>query len=76
MEPIDPKDTLNLTVSVEETNLLIAGLGKLPLEASAQLWMKIREQAAQQLAQPAAPGDQAGLPRACAATTPSPRPRL
>jgi hypothetical protein len=60
MEPIDPKKTITLSVSVDEANLLIAGLGKLPLEATVQLWLKIREQAAQQL-QPAAPGDQAGL---------------
>jgi hypothetical protein len=54
MEPTNQSKLLTLTVSVEEANLLIAGLGKLPLEASAQLWMKIREQAAQQLDQLAA----------------------
>jgi hypothetical protein len=57
----DSKKQITLTVSVDEANLLIAGLGKLPLEATVQLWMKIREQAAQQLAEPAAPGDQPGL---------------
>ena len=62
MEPIDPKETLNLTVSVEETNLLIAGLGELPLKASVQLWMKIREQAAMQLQKLERPGAILGGP--------------
>lgn len=52
MEPTNQSKQLTLSVSVEEANLLIAGLGKLPLEASAQLWMKIRGQAAEQLSQP------------------------
>jgi hypothetical protein len=61
MDSIDPKTSITLTVSVQEANVLIAGLGKLPLEVAAELWIKVREQAGQQLAQPAAPGDQAGL---------------
>ena len=58
MQPDSKTLQITLAVTVDEANLLIAGLGKLPLEASVQLWMKIREQAAWQLqteAQPEAP---------------------
>lgn len=36
-------------LSVQEINLLIAGLGKLPLEISADLWGKVRQQTEAQL---------------------------
>ncbi len=44
---------LTLTVTPDEVNMLFAGLGKLPLEASVGLWMKLRQQAEAQM-QPSA----------------------
>lgn len=46
-----PDDTtpITMTLSIREWNLLIAGLGKLPLEAAADVWIKVRQEAARQL---------------------------
>jgi hypothetical protein len=43
----EPMITMSLTVS--QWNLIIAGLGKLPLETSAELWQTIRMEAQAQL---------------------------
>lgn len=55
------KLTLN-DLSSEDMNLLIAGLGKLPLEVSADLWLRIKAQGEAQLAkksvQTQQPGDE------------------
>jgi len=40
---------ITLTLSVSEWNLIISGLGELPLKHSAELWMKVRQLAAEQL---------------------------
>lgn len=50
---------LTLTVTPDEVNMLFAGLGKLPLEASVGLWMKLQQQAGAQMQpqQPAASPD-------------------
>lgn len=41
---------LTLTdLSPQEVNLLLAGLGKLPLEVSVELWMKVKQQGEAQL---------------------------
>ncbi len=53
-----PKTLIRVDLTVDEINTLIAGLGKLPLEVSAELWIKVRQQAEGQL-RPAAPGDEA-----------------
>lgn len=42
----DKKITLELTVN--DINILMAGLGKLPLEVSVDLWAKIKSQAESQ----------------------------
>lgn len=48
----DKKLTLELTVN--DVNLIMAGLGKLPLEAVVDLWMRIKQQGEAQLkAEPA-----------------------
>jgi hypothetical protein len=40
-------------LSVNDINIIFAGLGKLPLEASVDLWMRLKQQAeAQMAAQP------------------------
>ena len=43
----DKKLTLELTVN--DINILMAGLGKLPLEAVVDLWMRIKQQGEAQL---------------------------
>jgi hypothetical protein len=43
----DKKLTLELTVN--DVNLIMAGLGKLPLEAVVDLWMRIKQQGEAQL---------------------------
>ena len=43
----DTKITLELTVN--DVNLIMAGLGKLPLEAVVDLWMRIKQQGEAQL---------------------------
>jgi hypothetical protein len=43
----DKKLTLELTVN--DVNLIMAGLGKLPLEATVDLWMRIKQQGEAQL---------------------------
>ena len=48
----DKKLTLELTVN--DVNLIMAGLGKLPLEAVVDLWMRIKQQGEAQL-KPAGP---------------------
>lgn len=41
--------------SLDEANLLLKALGKLPLEETVGLWSSLRDQIFQQLPQPAAP---------------------
>lgn len=36
-------------LSVDEVNMIFAGLGKLPLEMSVTLWQKLRQQAEEQM---------------------------
>ena len=43
----DAKITLDLTVN--DVNIIMAGLGKLPLEAVVDLWMRIKQQGEAQL---------------------------
>lgn len=43
----DTKITLELTFN--DVNLIMAGLGKLPLEAVVDLWMRIKQQGEAQL---------------------------
>lgn len=44
----EPK--INLTdLSVNDVNLIMAGLGKLPLEATVELWARLKQQAEAQL---------------------------
>lgn len=57
MQQPDRKITLN-DLSANDINLLIAGLGKLPLEIAADLWLRVKAQADAQLAPP----EPAGLP--------------
>ena len=41
---------INLTdLSVNDVNLIMAGLGKLPLEATVDLWMRLKQQGEAQL---------------------------
>lgn len=47
-------------LSVNDMNLLIAGLGKLPLEIAADLWLRVKAQGEAQLKPPENPGS-AGL---------------
>ncbi len=47
--------TINLSLTVQEANIVMAGLGKLPFEAVVEVIGKIRQQAEQQLAQQEAP---------------------
>jgi hypothetical protein len=54
MSQPDDSTPITMTLSVREWNLLIAGLGKLPLEAAAETWIKVRQEAAGQLDQLAA----------------------
>lgn len=51
MNQPDDFTPITMTLSVREWNLLIAGLGKLPLEAAADVWIKVRQEAARQLDQ-------------------------
>lgn len=44
----DRKMTLT-DLSLDDMNLLIAGLGKLPLETSVDLWMRVKAQGEAQL---------------------------
>ena len=51
---------LTLELSIEDVNLVLTGLGKIPLESSVGTWAKIKQSAEAQLAeldieQPAAP---------------------
>lgn len=49
---------LTLTnLSVNDVNLIMAGLGKLPLEATVDLWMRLKQQGEAQLK----PAEPAGL---------------
>ena len=41
---------LNLAITVAETQILLAALGKLPLETSVSVWMKVKNQAEVQIA--------------------------
>jgi hypothetical protein len=42
-------------LSVNDVNLIMAGLGKLPLEVSVDLWARIKSQAEAQIKQEPAP---------------------
>lgn len=53
MQP-DLKITLT-DLSVADINLLIAGLGKLPLEIAADLWLRVKAQGEAQMAQQTQP---------------------
>ena len=45
---------LNLTdLSAQDVNLILAGLGELPLKASVELWMRVKQQGEAQLKAPA-----------------------
>ncbi len=44
----EPKITLS-DLSVNDVNLIMAGLGKLPLEAVVELWMRLKQQGEAQL---------------------------
>ena len=45
----DNNTPITLSLSVSEWNLIVTGLGELPLKHSAELWMKVRNLAAAQL---------------------------
>ena len=45
----DNNTPITMTLNVGEWNLIISGLGELPLKHSAELWMKVRQLAAAQL---------------------------
>jgi hypothetical protein len=45
----DNNTLITMTLSVSEWNLIVTGLGELPLKHSAELWMKVRNLAALQL---------------------------
>ena len=49
MNQPDDSTPITMTLTIREWNLLIAGLGKLPLEAAAETWIKVRQEAARQL---------------------------
>ena len=55
----DTKITLS-DLSVNDVNLIMAGLGKLPLEATVDLWMRLKQQGEAQLKAAQAP-EPAGL---------------
>lgn len=55
----DRKMTLT-DLSLDDMNLLIAGLGKLPLEVAADLWLRVKAQGEAQLKPPETP-ESAGL---------------
>ena len=38
-----------LTLTEQDVNILIAGLGKLPLEAALVVWQKVKQQAEEQM---------------------------
>ena len=40
---------LNLSLTLDELNIVMSGLGKLPLETSMNVWGKLRTQAEKQL---------------------------
>ena len=42
---------INLTLSIDEVNIVIAGLGKLSIEQGVSTWQKIVQQAQNQVAQ-------------------------
>ena len=46
----DNNTPVTMTLTLAEWNLIITGLGELPLKHSAELWMKVRQMAAEQLA--------------------------
>ena len=50
-----------LTLTEQDVNILIAGLGKLPLEASLMVWQKVKQQAEEQMRQPTVDAEPAGL---------------
>ena len=51
----EPKITLS-DLSVQDVNMIMAGLGKLPLEAVVELWARLKKQGEEQL-KPAEPVD-------------------
>jgi len=44
----EPKITLS-DLSVNDVNLIMAGLGKLPMESVVELWMRLKQQGEAQL---------------------------
>lgn len=49
------EQTITVTLTLNEANIMMAGLGKLPFEMVVDLIGKIRHQAEQQLQPPSAP---------------------
>lgn len=46
---------ITLTLTTEQINILMAGLGELPLKVSAAVWMEVKKQAEEQMQAPAEP---------------------
>ncbi len=52
---------LNISINVQDAQLILSGLSKLPLETSIETWFKVKNQAEAQIAQAeAAQAEQAG----------------
>lgn len=45
-------DKLTLTLTLAQVNVVLTGLGKLPMEQSLETWMEVRRQAEPQVDQP------------------------
>ena len=61
--------TIQLTVEPNEVQMIMAGLGKIPLENSIDLWFKVKMQAERQLQPAPAP---APVPAPAPAPAPAP----
>ena len=48
----DTKQMITLELSIEETQIVLAGLGKLPLEVAANTFNKVKKQAEEQVNKP------------------------
>ena len=44
---------ITLTLTPEQINVLMAGLGELPLKVSAAVWLEVKKQAEEQMQAPA-----------------------
>ena len=47
---VDPNTKITIETTVEKLNVILTGLGKLPLESSVAVWIDIKNQAEAQLA--------------------------